>query len=333
MHWARLVLGASHPITIAAVLALLGVGICWFSLQQIASLSKAPTRYEIIYHVTTSGCEGRELVLKGHIGAFDSSAIYLSWLDSERNLLLREGCWLQKIVLQSRLPLKPRQGLEGSRLIMVQGQKVEVLRELIGEDWPENFLYEHLETVEATTVANSLSVVDAPEALENGPSFAMRLADAFGGAGHSLPYTEYEILFSEHWQPADAFFYFSIPESVFTSFNVYGVQEDVGGDEPDPSFKRMESEFTFWTDEVSILRGSISESGVASSVGGAIRFGVENNDAESRRESGNVRYSAVLGIGIALLVEAFVIFLALGLNMGTRAFASRVEVDDVREDE
>ena len=91
---------------------------------------------------------------------------------------------------------------------------------------------------------------------------------------------------------------------------------------PAISYGALAISVSFRTDEVSVVRGMMSDSGNAQSINGTISFGIENNDAESRRESGNVRYSAVLGIGIALIVEAFVILLAIAM----RALAARLGI-------
>lgn len=88
------------------------------------------------------------------------------------------------------------------------------------------------------------------------------------------------------------------------------------------AYDDLDMSMAFRTDEVLLVRGLMSDSGDAISVDGFLRFGIENSDAESRRESGNVRFSAILGIGIALIVEAFVILLALG----ARGLAARLGV-------
>ena len=131
---------------------------------------------------------------------------------------------------------------------------------------------------------------------------------------------------------------FVVPEKVRTYFSLAGYQRgtrlpvaqdgQAEGDPPataDPlaaTYDDLDISVSFRTDEVLLVRGLMSDSGDATSVGGYLRFGLENSDAESKRESGNVRFSAILGIGIALIVEAFVILLALGV----RGLAARLGV-------
>ena len=324
MHWARLVLGGSHPIIIILVLALVGAGVCWFSLDRISSLTTTPTRYEMNFMVTTQGCEDRALKMEGYIVSFNASALYLSLLDEYGNLVYQQGCWLKKILLGSNLALKPLERPEESRLFFTRGHRADVLQELAKEGMETRLSYQREESAQATTVGDTLKIVEQSEVPEHGPQFSLRVQE--GVESTSIPQApfEYEIRFSEHWQPTSAGFNFVVPESIYTSFNIYSGQENVSDDEPESSFKIIESRISFWTDEVSILRGSISDSGEATSVDGQLRFGIENNDAESKRENGNVRYSAVLGIGIALLVEAFVILLAIAI----RALTSRIAISN-----
>ena len=145
-------------------------------------------------------------------------------------------------------------------------------------------------------MGDTLKVVEQPEAMEHGPQFYMRVQERTPPSGISRTTFEYEIHFSEHWQPDDAGFTFLVPGNVYTSFSISSAQREVSGGKPNPSFKRLESRLSIWTDEVSVLEGAISESGEVSSANGDLRFGIENNDAECKRESGNVRYSAVLGV-------------------------------------
>ena len=143
----------------------------------------------------------------------------------------------------------------------------------------------------------------------------------------------YEVSFPNDWQPTHYTATFVVPENIRTYFNLLGLHFDGRLPESQDGPETAERLFTpnvldmsvsFWTDEVLLVRGLISDSGDAVGVNGALRFGIENSDAESRRESGNVRYSAILGIGIALIVEAFVILLALGV----RGLASRLGIGD-----
>ena len=148
------------------------------------------------------------------------------------------------------------------------------------------------------------------------------------------PVVHYEVTFPEGWQPITYSLTFAIPENVRTYFDLIGIHIDekstdgqdpsTGGDTSVETFRDLDFVVSFRTDEVLLVRGAMSESGDAISVNGFLRFGIENSDAESRREGGNVRFSAILGIGIALIVEAFVILLAIAV----RALASRLGIAD-----
>ena len=188
-------------------------------------------------------------------------------------------------------------------------------------------------------------MIDRPDSTGTGPSFSIREEEEEGEEGEfvpgefQLPGIYYEVAFVEEWQPVYVEVNFEVPENVRTYFEMSGIQidrdvpEDQGdrdsqdvpegeaaGPTRDGRYSALDILVAFRTDEVSLVRGMMSDSGNAESIDGSIRFGIENNDAESRRESGNVRYSAVLGIGIALIVEAFVILLAIGV----RALAARL---------
>ncbi|MDE0054797.1 MAG: hypothetical protein OXT64_11170, partial [Gammaproteobacteria bacterium] len=179
------------------------------------------------------------------------------------------------------------------------------------------------------------------------PSFSMRVE---GDEEESVPIEyrqpniHYEFAFVEEWQPTYVSFGFAVPENVRTYFAMRGqrsdrdvpedeeapenqdVPEDEAAgparDEHEMTYSNLDISVSFSTDEVLLVRGTMSDSGNAESIYGALRFGIENSDAESQRESGNVRYSAVLGIGIALIVEAFVILLAIAM----RALAARLGI-------
>ena len=286
IQWARLVLGAGSPFTIIVVLTLVGTGVCWFSLEQISSLTKTPTRYSMNLLVNTEGCDDQLMAVRGYIGSFDSSALYVSLLDEENNLVTDEECWVRKIVLDSNLPLNPAETPRGTRLIFLQGQDADVLQELAQEGLTTLSQYQQLDELTATLEGDQIAIIDQPESLEHGPQFSMRMEQIFVSTVGPRTQYSYEIEFSEHWQPASAGFNFVVPENVYTSFNIYSTQENLSSDDSEPQYKPLDSRLSFWTDEVSILRGSISDSGESASVDGHIQFGIENNDAESRRESG-----------------------------------------------
>lgn len=158
----------------------------------------------------------------------------------------------------------------------------------------------------------------------------MGVEEASRQADARAPRVRYEVAFHEQWQPRQLHFSFAVPENVRTYFELFGYQADgrvtesqdvpASGDGSRLAYRDLDMSVSFRTDEVLLVRGLMSDSGDALGVGGFLRFGIENSDAESKRESGNVRHSAILGIGIALIVEAFVILLALGV----RALATRL---------
>jgi len=122
LHWTRLVLGRGHPFIIIVALALVGVAICWFSLQKIASLTKTPTRYTMDLLVATQGCDDHRLRLRGDIGSSGPSFLEIWQIDDESRPLVGRGCRLRSIRLTSNLPLEPhRPPDESSQLIVLSG--------------------------------------------------------------------------------------------------------------------------------------------------------------------------------------------------------------------
>jgi len=315
MHWTRLVLGKGHPIIIVVALALVGAGICWYSLQKIASLTKTPTRYTFELIATTEGCGEREFRLNGDIGSFGPSSLGIWFLGDDDKPVLTNGCRLRSLSLMSNLHLQPMDIGGSSQLIRVSGTKVEDLEALADRD--RNAFAPHtLETVRATIVGGSLEVREQPRDPEIGPTFSTGVEKSTSLMGVEESNIRYSVTFRDGWQPILASFSFVVPENVRTYFSIFAFQ----GERVDPALDGLAAvgsfdiSVSFRTDEVSVVRGSISDSGDAKGIDGHVQFGIENNDAESRRESGNVTYSAVLGIGIALLVEAFVILLALAVR-------------------
>ena len=215
-----------------------------------------------------------------------------------------------------------------------------------GRPGPVPWDWDNTERIRATVVDGALRALDQPDSTANGPVFSMRVdedEEDFSPIDLRRPGIHYEVSFEKEWQPLYVGVSFSVPENVRTYFNIFGSSLDREVTEEDEkkarsaaveeearsesdvsaiSYGALAISVSFRTDEVSVVRGMMSDSGNAESIDGAIRFGIENNDAESRRESGNVRYSAVLGIGIALIVEAFVILLALAM----RALAARLGI-------
>ena len=330
MHWSRLVLGRGHPITIIVVLVLVGAGVCWFSLQEISTLTKTPTRYTMQLRIATEGCDNRSFALHGDIGSFGPSFLQLKLLDDDDKPVLVRGCRLRSIGLRSNLTLEPISTSDGPQLIRLYGANPSVYMDKENGDTQPFFLRDGTEIIQAAVVDRAFRALNQTNPIEVGPSFDFRVGEDLDSSGIQYPNIEYEVTFSERWQPIHTSFSFQIPENVKTYFSIDAYREDRevletqdspdNSQEPAVEWGDLEISISFRTDDVSVVRGSISDSGDAKGIGGQLLFGIENSDAESRRESGNVRYSAVLGIGIALLVEAFVILLAIGL----RALASRL---------
>ncbi|MDE0451362.1 MAG: hypothetical protein OXI90_06305 [Gammaproteobacteria bacterium] len=346
MHWSRLVLGGGHPFIVIIVLTIVGAGICWFSLQKISSITQTPTRYVMWVEVNTEGCADVPLKLNGDIGSFGASFLSVGFEDDKSVPLLGAGCWLRSFVLRSNLALQPVSFDDGPVLVHVAGGDLDALAEAANET-AGRILWRDLDRVSATVVDGDLRAIDQPDLTGADPSFSMRVE---GDEEESVPIEyrqpniHYEIAFVEEWQPTYVSFGFAVPENVRTYFAMRGqrsdrdvpedeeapenqdVPEDEAAgpesDEHEMTYSNLDISVSFSTDEVLLVRGTMSDSGNAESIYGALRFGIENSDAESQRESGNVRYSAVLGIGIALIVEAFVILLAIAM----RALAARLGI-------
>ena len=351
MHWTRLVLGRGHPIIIIIVLTLVGLGICWFSLQKISSITQTPTRYVMVVDVKTEGCEGVQFELYGDIGSFGPSFLQAGFSDDNSAPLLGAGCWLKSFVLRSNLALQPASFRDEPQLVYASGGDLKAHAEA-ANGRPGPVPWDNTERIRATVVDGALRVLDQPDSTANGPVFSMRVEEDeedFSPIDLRRPSIHYEVSFEKEWQPLYVGVSFSVPENVRTYFNIFGssldrevteedekkarsaaveepaaVEEEARpeSDVPGISYGALAISVFFRTDEVSVVRGMMSDSGSAEGIDGGIRFGIENNDAESRRESGNVRYSAVLGIGIALIVEAFVILLAIAM----RALAARLGI-------
>ncbi|MDE0179058.1 MAG: hypothetical protein OXP36_10715, partial [Gammaproteobacteria bacterium] len=339
MHWTRLVLGRGHPIIIIIVLAVVGAAICWFSLQKISFLTQTPTRYEMEFEVATEGCDDRSLALLGDIGSFGASFFEFRLLDDDNRPMFVEGCRVRSILLRSNLELQPVRFWDGSlTLVGVTGMDPDLYMDQANGGAGPGSPFDGDETFRASIVGSELSVLSGGDSTESGPSFSMGADEDLRRRDSGQPGIRYEVGFHETWQPIFLTWSFEIPENVRTYFSLFGYQRrsrlpvaqdgQAEGDPPpttDPpasTFDDLDMSVSFRTDEVLLVRGLMSDSGDAMGVDGFLRFGIENSDAESRRESGNVRFSAILGIGIALIVEAFVILLALGV----RALVARLGV-------
>ena len=101
------------------------------------------------------------------------------------------------------------------------------------------------------------------------------------------------------------------PKSYF-SFTAYSAEEGESADGRFRNYKPVEIRANAQADEIIVTQGSQNENGEIIGAGRGLRFAVHDEDAANRRESGNIMFSSILGIGIALLTEAFVILLAVG---------------------
>lgn len=341
MQMARQVFGSGHPGIIIIVLVLLGLGTCWFSLQKISSVTQMPTRYLLAVEAHTKGCNDLQLALVGNISSFDSSTLQFNFLDDSQQPIFLGDCHLKSIILRSNLELEPGSFRGIRELVRVTGMNLHTLAEQDGKDVPLDSSW-YQETFVATVIDGDLEVFERPDTTAGpSPTFSMHVDDQLS-EGNYRTYIQYEVTFDEDWQPRWYTFFFKVPENVKTYFEILGHQQnqelpavenslpspidegvDPLGGEAAISYSDLNIALSFWTDEVSVVQGKMSDSGTAESIEGWLRVGIENNDVESRRESGNVRYSAVLGIGIALIVEAFVIVLALGVQFTAVKFGLR----------
>lgn len=341
MHWMQLVLGRGHPIVIIVVLALVGAGICGYSLQQISIITQAPTRYSIHLDIHTQGCGDRRLKVTGDIGSFGASFLQFGLLGENRELTVLSGCLLRSVVVRSNLELQAASLAGPPALFRVSGVDVDVLANLENVEADSLWGSGIVQDFTSRMIDGTLIAVGSEERTDPGPSFSAR---GFGDENPpeyvGQPRLTYEASFDDRWQPLVFTVAFVVPDNVRTYFGLSGVQVDRptadNTDAPDDGLaslvdpRSLDIAVSFRTDEVSLVRGLMSDSGDALSVDGYLRFGIENNDAESRRESGNIRYSAVLGIGIALIVEAFVILLALGIRtvVVRTVMAGKASVDE-----
>lgn len=341
MEMARQVFGSGHPVIIIIVLVLIGFGICWFSLQKISSITQMPTRYLLDLEASTVGCGDLQLELVGNIDSFGSSTLQFRFLDDSSEPIFLGDCHLESIVLRSNLALEPGSIREIRELIRVTGMNLHALAEHDGKDIPLDSSW-YQETFVATVVEGDLALSERPDTTGPGPIFSMHVDDQLSDADYKWPHIQYEVSFDKDWQPRWYTLFFKVPENEKTYFEILGHHKDQElsalqkslpssidegvepqRDEAVVSYSDLNIALSFWTDEVSVVQGMVSDSGTAESIEGVLRLGIENNDAESRRESGNVRYSAVLGIGIALIVEAFVIVLALAVQFTAVKFGFR----------
>ena len=342
MQMARQVFGSGHPVIIIIVLVLLGSCTCWFSLQKISSITQMPTRYVLGVEASTIGCNDVQLTLVGNIDSFSLSTLQFRLLDDSRQPIFVGDCHLKSIILRSNLELEPGSFRGQRELIRVTGMNLHTLAEQDDKDIPIDSSW-YQETFVTTVVDGELEVLERPDTTTGpSPTFSMHVDDQLSEANYTRTHVQYEVTFVEGWQPRWYTLLFKVPENEKTYFEILGHQSnqelpaveksllsstdegvDPLGDESAISYSNMNIALSFWTDEVSIVQGKTSESGTAESIDGLLRVGIENNDVESRRESGNVRYSAVLGIGIALIVEAFVIVLALWVQFAAVKFGFR----------
>lgn len=333
LQWMRLVLGRGRPVFIVVVLVIVGTAICWFSLQKIVLLTQAPTRYTLELEVATEGCDDGQWGLEGDIGSTGPSFLQFRFLDNDQPVFVGE-CRVRSILLRSNLSLQPVAFSDDSHyLIGVRGADLDDLMEGNDNATP---IARHvgIERFLATIIDEEFRTVDRPDTPDSGPSFSVRVQDQVLQTDYWRPFFYYEVTFPEGWQPIAYNLTFAVPDNVRTYFDLFGVHFDEkssDGQDPAtdggpsvPNFRDLDISVSFRTDEVLLVRGAMSESGDAIGVNGFLRFGIENSDAESRREGGNVRFSAILGIGIALLVEAFVILLAIVV----RAIALRLGIAD-----
>ncbi|MDE0658035.1 MAG: hypothetical protein OXI79_00135 [Gammaproteobacteria bacterium] len=260
-------------------------------------------------------------------------------MDDDNRPMFVEGCQLRSILLRSNLELQPVRWWDGSlTLVGVTGMDPDLHMDQANGEAGPGTPPDGWENFRASIVGSEFSVLNGGDSTGSGPSFSRGVEEDIRRRDAGRPHIRYQVGFHEKWQPVLLTWSFEIPEKVRTYFSLSGYQsrtrlpvaqdDQAEGDPPattDPlatTYDDLDISVSFRTDEVLLVRGLMSDSGDAVSVDAYLRFGIENSDAESRRESGNVRFSAILGIGIALIVEAFVILLALGV----RALAARLGV-------
>jgi len=137
----------------------------------------------------------------------------------------------------------------------------------------------------------------------------------------------YSLRFTRDWQPESLRFLSRITSTPKTNFIVLATQYN-NAENPDKLYWNAESypldiSFTAWGEEVMMRIGELTPQGRI--VGqGQVSFTIDSGILENRREAGLIQYSTMLGIGVALLTEALVIFLALlVLEIGRRTWRRR----------
>ena len=339
-YWIRLILGADHPLTISSILICLGVGICWFSLVQISSFTQTPTRYELEIDIETVDCPEGHLMLRGEIASDVVTALSLTSQDRLQPIVPDDQCKIKSVTVLSNLRLQPIFVGDDSRILYLSGLEVD------HPDWQSiresSLRYSESEDSYSLTIEDDVFVaLRSPSTLpQNEPTFEFH-PPADQEAKELFrrdAVNQYVIRFPDEWQPLWLNYSFDLPENVRTYFDFYsferrrstdlqqvGTEQDGLRSTEDQHVETVPLEIvlSFYADEVALIRGFSGDTGEAQSVDGFLRFGIENSDAESKRESGNVRYSAVLGIGIALVIEAFVILLAVGLRGLTTMIRTR----------
>ena len=124
----------------------------------------------------------------------------------------------------------------------------------------------------------------------------------------------WSLRFTRDWQPEYLNFNSSIESTPKTNFNISATRFD-NPEDLDRPFTTDESyplpvNINAWGEEVMMRVGELTPEGEI--VGeNHVSFTIDSGEMENRREAGLIQYSTMLGIGVALLTEAFVIFLAL----------------------
>lgn len=285
-------------------------------MRAITAFTKTPERYLLAADLFTTSCAGVNMELKGSIGSFGPSGIGLRLDPADLAVAAEHDCHIESFELHSDPPLQMQSSANNEHLVSIELVDRNGAMHLENVAKPPEGGLMNVTLLTASVSDGILKPTDSAAAFERGLSIRPSLSPDNVQSQISKSAAAYKLTFSPRWQPANIIFSFELPESVKTYFRIHGSQFHLNENQVESREAQrtdLDVVMSFRTDDVSVVRGSVSDSGDARSIRGALRFGIENADAESRRESASVTYSAILGIGIALLTEAFVILLAIAV--------------------
>lgn len=328
-HWVDLVLANDKSIIIALVLALLGISVFWYSSSNIKALSQPPKAFRTALNLVTENCGSIQPKVHGY-GDPDQFGTMLSLYSvrqGETNLpLTDDDCWISRFDVETD---------------WVPERFVEI--KPVGERYPPDLIevtgfpdeqFEHLGQfrnrgdikgeVVSLGIRNEQAVILTNEGESpTGLSALLRSEEVDYWRSKDKLYT-YSLSFTRDWQPESLRFSSRITSTPKTNFSVVATQFN-NVENLDELYRSKESYpidigLSAWGEEVMMRVGELTPKGQIEGQG-HVSFTIDSGTMENIREAGLIQYSTMLGIGVALLTEAFVIFLALlVLEIGRRTW-------------